>query len=75
MPDDIDLASEREEARRQEAIAAAVTRKGAPSTGVCSIRADRIESDRIKAVPDARHCSECAAAVEEDRARMMKVGR
>jgi len=75
MSDEIDDAMPFIERFNQMAIDAVVGRvnSGTPSTGVCSNCEETIEAERLKSLPYTRHCSECAAAFEEDRARQGKV--
>jgi len=74
--DDIDLASEREEAHRGNALALTLTplRRIATGTGSCRLCGDPTEADRLAALPGAPHCADCAAEVEEDRQRAARTG-
>lgn len=76
MPDITDDATEREEIYRQSAIARvrAIAQLTANGSGICRLCGDAVEQDRLAVIPNAIHCSECAAAIEEDRARAAKRG-
>lgn len=72
--DDTDIASEREEAHRQSALAMTLRQRLATGNGICRLCGDAVESDRLKALPHTPHCSYCASDLEESRARMAKMG-
>lgn len=75
MADDIDAGNERAEQFRQDALAKVLTIPRTISTGICKLCSERIEPDRLKANPHARHCRDCAGEIEEAAARVKKVGR
>lgn len=68
MPDVRDLATEREEQLREDALQAAKRARDAvrsqPSALVCDRCADAIPEARQKAVPGCRHCMPCQQIVE-----------
>jgi RNA polymerase-binding transcription factor DksA len=74
--DELDYAWEHVELFTQSALNATLTRKGrmAPSTGVCKSCLTPIESDRLKANPNARLCCECAIEEEEMSQRQRRCG-
>ena len=74
MADEVDDASEREEFHRQAAIALTIRQRLATGDGVCRICGDAVESDRLAVLPNTPHCSECATAVENDRAKASRLG-
>ena len=73
--DDSVYSTEREEAFRRASLSAAIASPRTRSTGVCNWCGERIEEDRLKAVPHAVHCSECAGEFAEVQERAMKIGR
>ena len=73
--DEIDLANERAEQARDEALRMARAKMNfAPSNGICKACQVAIEAERLAANPAARLCRDCAADDEADRKRRMKVG-
>lgn len=75
MPDDIDEATTRTDAFLAGALAKVLTIPRTISTGICKLCTEKIEPDRLRANPHARHCRECAGEIEEEMARVKKVGR
>ena len=74
MADDADIAAEHEEAHRVEALRMSMRQRLTTGNGTCRLCGDAVESARLQALPKATHCSECASAIEEDRARTTKTG-
>ena len=73
MADEADLASEREELFRSDALRAA-SRPTHHGNGVCKWCGDDIEENRLAAVPFAAHCADCAFEIEEDRLKSRRRG-
>lgn len=75
MADEADIASERADAFLASVLQRRQQMAPQPSgDGTCRNCGEDIESDRLTAQPHALHCAECAAAMEEDRARMARRG-
>lgn len=73
---DSDYATEREELHRRASLSVALAPPPRTrSTGVCNWCGERIETDRLKAVPHTPHCSECAGELAEVQERAGRVGR
>ena len=73
--DEIDLANERAEQTRDDALRSARAKMDSvPSNGVCRACQMAIEAERLVANPTARLCRECAADEEADRRRRLKTG-
>jgi len=73
--DDIDCAAERIEAFNSVALRAVLNRLDGPSSsGVCVECGCAIESERLKANPQARHCCECADEIERESRRARLCG-
>lgn len=76
MADDLDLAAEIEDLHRRASLSVVLAPPPRTrSTGVCNWCGDRIEAERLKAVPDTPHCSECAAELAQVQERARRVGR
>lgn len=71
MPDVSDLATEREEEWREDALQAAKRARDAarsqPSARVCDRCEDLIPEARREAVPGCQHCVSCQQVVEQAR--------
>lgn len=67
------MASEREEAFRNDAIRT-VSRPRWQGNGVCRWCGCEIDEYRLQALPNAAHCAECAAEIEEARLKNQRRG-
>jgi predicted amidophosphoribosyltransferase len=73
--DELDWAAELTHALNTGAVMAVLSRlSGPPSTGICRSCGDAIESQRLRANPQARHCSCCAAEEEAEARRARRCG-
>jgi len=71
--DEIDFAAEHVASFNAAALATVLNRLNGPkSTGVCRACNDKIEPERLRVNPKARHCS-CCAEEEEHNARRAKL--
>lgn len=71
MIDPVDIAQEREQIHRDEAMARlSARRETQPSDGVCKGCGEAIDPERLVAMPTARRCIECARA-EDKRSKLM----
>lgn len=67
------MASEREEAFRKDALSA-VSEPMWQGNGVCRWCWCEIDEYRLQALPNAAHCAECAAEIEEARLKNQRRG-
>ncbi len=73
--DEIDAANEHAEHMTNMAIQIALSSQSrAPSSGICRVCGDPIESARLQANPSAPTCRDCAAAEDDKRQRRRKLG-
>lgn len=67
------MASEREEAFRKDALSA-VSKPMWQGNGVCRWCGCEIDEHRLQALPNAAHCAECAAEIEEAKLKNQRRG-
>ncbi|MGE4281017.1 MAG: TraR/DksA C4-type zinc finger protein [Magnetospirillum sp.] len=73
--DDIDCAAERIDAFNKVALQMVLSRSlGPASSGVCKACGALIEAERLRANPNARHCTECAEDLEAESRRKNRCG-
>ncbi|ROH88636.1 hypothetical protein ED208_12520 [Stagnimonas aquatica] len=71
MSDPVDIAQEREQIQRDEAMAKlSCSLDAQPSDGICKGCGDAIDPERLVAIPTARRCIECAR-VEDKRSKLL----
>lgn len=73
--DDMDIASECQEAFNDAALQAIRLKSSAPpSSGICQACGVKIETERLAVTPRAHLCCDCAAEEEADRERRRRRG-